>query len=214
MPDAVTTSTTPARPETAVTPAPTTTPRRGVTILLVDPDDDGRERVRRWLHEDGYRVVGLPRLDAAEATLADVTPEIVIIDAAALADGCPGRLAHAFPVVLVIPADYDTAGLAHLDVRIDACLIKPLRPIELLARVAAAVRARRRELAEMGLRELRGEQARMWTVLLDFSRAMGRALSLDEVIERLVLVAAQMTCSRRVSLMLPDDDRETLRIVK
>jgi len=62
--------------------------------------------------------------------------------------------------------------------------------------------------------ELRGEQARMWTVLLDFSRSLSRVLDLDTVLDRIVTAAAQMTCSRRVSLMLPDEQKEYLTIAK
>jgi len=68
--------------------------------------------------------------------------------------------------------------------------------------------------ARPDLNDLRGEQARMWTVLLDFSRSMGREMSLEVVLEKIVSTAAQLTCSRRVSLMLPDDDLEHLRIAE
>ncbi|MHC4947711.1 MAG: SpoIIE family protein phosphatase [Planctomycetota bacterium] len=61
---------------------------------------------------------------------------------------------------------------------------------------------------------LRGEQARMWNVLLDFSRSMARALDIETVLTEIVETAAVMTCSRRVSLMLPDERNEHLRIVK
>ncbi|MEE8550624.1 MAG: hypothetical protein V3T08_05145, partial [Gemmatimonadota bacterium] len=69
-------------------------------------------------------------------------------------------------------------------------------------------------LAAAAIRELRGEQARMWTVLLDFSRSLSRVLDLDTVLDRIVTAAAQMTCSRRVSLMLPDEQKEYLTIAK
>ena len=58
----------------------------------------------------------------------------------------------------------------------------------------------------------RGEQARMWNVLLDFARSMGRAQDFDAVLERIVMAAAEITCSRRVSLMLPDEDHQFLTI--
>ena len=69
-------------------------------------------------------------------------------------------------------------------------------------------------LTTAAMRELRGEQARMWTVLLDFSRSLSRVLDLDTVLDRIVTAAAQMTCSRRVSLMLPDEQKEYLTIAK
>ena len=69
-------------------------------------------------------------------------------------------------------------------------------------------------LTTVAMRELRGEQARMWTVLLDFSRSLSRVLDLDTVLDRIVTAAAQMTCSRRVSLMLPDEQKEYLTIAK
>ena len=62
--------------------------------------------------------------------------------------------------------------------------------------------------------DLRAEQARMWNVLLDFCRSMGRALDIDTVLEQIVTTAAEMTCSRRVSLMLPDEHQQFLTIAK
>ena len=62
--------------------------------------------------------------------------------------------------------------------------------------------------------DLRAEQARMWNVLLDFCRSMGRALDIDTVLEQIVATAAEMTCSRRVSLMLPDERQQFLTIAK
>lgn len=59
---------------------------------------------------------------------------------------------------------------------------------------------------------LRGEQARMWTALLDFSQRVTRHNTIDDILDAIVDTAAELTCSRRISLMLPDDAGRNLRI--
>jgi len=51
-------------------------------------------------------------------------------------------------------------------------------------------------------------------VLLDFSRTVTRITDLEALLAKIVDTAAEMTCSRRVSLMLPDETQQYLKIVK
>jgi phosphoserine phosphatase len=117
------------------------------------------------------------------------------------------------PVLLVVPgAQPEISGT--LEATVDECLTSPIRDWELLLRVRSMIRLRhyRLELAES--RGLHGEQTRMWGVLLDFSRSVGTFIGQDALLEQIVRTAAEMTSSRRVSLMLPDEEQQHLTIAR
>jgi phosphoserine phosphatase len=93
---------------------------------------------------------------------------------------------------------------------VDDCFTAPFHPEEVSLRISAVdeLARQRRQLVEH--HDLRGEQTRMWNVLLDFARSMTRVMDIEDVFEQIVTTAAQLTCSRRVSLMLPDEGQEHL----
>jgi len=70
------------------------------------------------------------------------------------------------------------------------------------------------ELELLRSNEIRSEQARALAVLLEFSQSLVAAECRDTVLEKTVAVAAKLTCSHRVSIMLPEDESCSLRIVK
>ena len=63
-------------------------------------------------------------------------------------------------------------------------------------------------------RNLLGEHARAMSALLDFSEQMAVATDLDTVLDVTLDTTAQLLCSRRVSIMLPDAEGEFLTIAR
>jgi phosphoserine phosphatase len=214
----------------AIKQAPTAAPgrsadqtpeRRGGRVLLVDPDPESRSSHRADLAEAGYRVMPVGTRAEADAIIAQDSPDVVVLDASLCHPddaALPVRRGDSPrpPVTAIVLAHPGTPldSVAASGMRIDACLLRPVATRELLLHVEAAIRWHDQRLAPLALRELRGDQARMWNVLLDFCRSTGRELDLDSVLERIVTAASQMTCSRRVSLMLPDEKHEYLTIAK
>ncbi len=199
-------------------------PHRGEqrpSVLIVDPNPRCQDFCRQILGEAGFEVGQAAGSAEAQDLIEQRPPDVILVDAAA----CHGDVrawAHCLkaspltrdvPLILIAPAD-PAEVTADLDAGVDDCIMKPLRDGELLLRVRSAARLRQHRREELALRELRGEQARMWGVLLDFSRSMARVMDLDTVLERIVTKAAEMTSSRRVSLMLPDESRKYLTIAK
>ncbi len=200
-------------------------PHRGEqrpSVLIVDPDPRCQDFCRQILGEAGFEVGQAAGSAEAQDLIEQRPPDVILVDAAA----CHGDVrawAHCLkaspltrdvPLILIVPADSPAEATADLDAGVDDCIMKPLRDGELVLRVRSAARLRQHRREELVLRELRGEQARMWGVLLDFSRSMARVMDLDTVLERIVTKAAEMTSSRRVSLMLPDESRKYLTIAK
>ena len=96
----------------------------------------------------------------------------------------------------------------------DEVLSMPIHPHELLGRVHTMACLQKLTLDHKENMNMRAEQSRMWNVLHSFARSASSITDLDDLLEKLVATAAELTCSRRVSIMLPDENHEYLRITK
>ncbi len=123
-----------------VTPAP---PRLRVLVAAPHPADVGA--VASALGTAGHEVVTAYRLDSALARLVEERPDVVIVDPA-LADATPGETIGRFRgygdaplLVLADVGDEEVVGAA-LDAGAVDVVGRPIRPLELLARVARIAR--------------------------------------------------------------------------
>ncbi|HEY5211220.1 MAG TPA: response regulator [Stellaceae bacterium] len=127
--------------------ATATSGRSGETLLVVDDDSDVREIICSFLIELGYDVTEAPHGEAALAALAEMTPDLLIVDFA-----MPGMNGAELAVaarqknenqrILFLSGFVDTAVL---DAAVGAAplLRKPFRPGELATAVRAALEDRR-----------------------------------------------------------------------
>ncbi len=195
---------------------------RQMRVTLMIPDRFTRALYRRYLDEAGYAVT---EVDGPSGVLVPNTREpadIIILDAVehhaeviGIVKGLKGNpLTQDIPVLALVAEsnDVDMAGLTGSVV--DDCLVKPARQWELLMRVRGMVRLGRHRQELRSSRSLHGEQARNWEVLLEFTRSVARAASLDTLLDEIIHAATVMTSSRRVSLMLPDEDETHLTIAR
>jgi phosphoserine phosphatase len=211
MPDATRTST--------IAPSAPTTGPAGGSVLIVDADGAARGSCRAILEGTGYDVLEAVSLDEALAALAHDAPSTILLDAGSGGAACwraaSQRLKLAARgaeprIVLALDAEAAIGDRSLADTWIDDWLVKPVRARDLLLRVGGVANVQDR----LALRNLRGDQTRMWNVLLEFSRSTSRVLELDTILEELVRTAAAMTGSRRVSIMLPDEAGRFLRIAR
>ena len=197
------------------------TPRaQGATVVVVDQVPEARAFLRGILQDAGHHVEeavdGASALRLVERTL----PDVVVMDAASCLEGLAmwmrrlkgNMTTRDTPVLLIVPAG--DQWNPHLEPCVDECIEKPAAERELLRRVRSMTRLRqlRHELVQS--RSLRGEQTRIWGVLLEFAQSVDKITDLDELFGQIVATATEMTSSRRVSLMLPDEDEQYLTIVK
>ena len=191
-------------------------------VLVVDDDASARALYRKLLTREGYEVIdaadGADALNAA----AQAMPHVIVMDAVMPnMDGleCTRRMKASLTTrdipVIMASALTDTADVvAGLEAGADEYVAKPIRLREFLLRVRSMARLRCGSLELIRSNEVRGEQARVLTHLLDFCRELSEARTLDAILDRLVTVTADVLCSRRVCVMLPDEDGTCLRIAK
>ncbi len=193
---------------------------RLLRVALVIPDQSTRELYRRYLQDAGYAV--MEALDRSRVLVPDerAPVDLIVLDAEQQYDemlDIAQRLnanprTHDIPILALVAEGQEVQTPGSLESAVDDCLVKPVRQWELLIRVRSMVRLRQHRLELLNSRSLHGEQTRSWEVLLEFTRAVPRSPSLDVLLDRIVHAAAIMTSSRRISLMLPDEEQKHLTI--
>ncbi|MGE5138193.1 MAG: GAF domain-containing protein [Rudaea sp.] len=179
-------------------------------ILLLEPDAGTRDTVLRLLDEAGYRVEPAADCEEALSRASGSRPDLLLCRLSAQdktgyqAFGELRRLNPALVgVVLAAYSDWEAAAEA-LRSGFSGFLFAPFEPRELLAAVSAALQQE----------ELRRENARLRALvpLYELSRAFTGTGELEEVLEQIVTTARSETHAEVVSLMLLEEDEETLSI--
>ena len=202
-----------------VEPGPADSPTK---VLVVDDDPSACSLCRHILQREGYEVSeACDGLDAL-AQVARCLPDLIVMDAVMpRLDGleCTRRLkadpgTREIPIIMVSARAKAEDIEAGLEAGVDEYITKPFKHKEFILRVRSMARLYRGRAELMRSNEARGEQARAMGVLLELSRDLITARSLDTIVERVVEVAAELLCSRRISVMLPDPEGEHLIIAK
>lgn len=191
-----------------------------IQVLVADDDKQIRLLSRKILERAGHVVIeaanGLEALDKIRAE----TPDVILmdIDMPGL-DGleCTRRL-KADPATLSIPVIILSAAAeaqsieAGLEAGAEEYLTKPFRHRELVLRVRSMAQAYRNRTALTNSNTVRREQARALQVLLNLSCGLLGESDFNQLLEKIVTAAAALTSSHRVSIMLPDEKKECLKI--
>jgi sigma-B regulation protein RsbU (phosphoserine phosphatase) len=194
---------------------------RDLGVVVVDPVPETRAFYRGILETAGYGVEESGDGAEALALIERSQPQVVVVDGAAgneqTLDWARRLKSNPFtcdiPVLLVV-AGHRPQITGEIESTVDECLSHPVRDWELLLRVRSMIRLRQHRLELSENRSLHGEQARMWSALTDFTRSVSRLQGHETLFACIVETAAEMTCSRRVSLMLPDEKQEYLTIAR
>ncbi len=115
------------------------------TVLVCDDDEDIRSVLEIYLKQEGYRVIRASNgLEAVEA-VAGQTVHLVVLDIMMpMMDGIQAtvkiREASNVPILFLSAKSEDTDRILGLNMGGDDYITKPFNPVELLARVRAALR--------------------------------------------------------------------------
>jgi two-component system phosphate regulon response regulator OmpR len=117
----------------------------GKRVLLVDDDQKLLKLVKEYLEGYGFPVLTLPDGSAVMKTIAEQSPDIIILDIMLPEkDGLDIlkeiRAQYALPVIMLTAKGEDADRIVGLELGADDYLPKPFNPRELLARVKAVLR--------------------------------------------------------------------------
>ena len=114
-------------------------------LLVVDDDRALRDRLSRYLTEQGFQVTAVADGKEMDAFLAKQTPDAVIMDL--MLPGEDGlslerrlRARQDLPIIMLSARGEDVDRIIGLEVGADDYLPKPFNPRELLARIRAVLR--------------------------------------------------------------------------
>ena len=116
-------------------------------ILLVEDDARLRERLARYLANEGFRVTAAENAADARAKLAFINPDLMVLDVMMpgesglqLTESIRRDHGHDLPVLLLTARGAPEDRIAGFDAGADDYLGKPFEPRELLLRIRALLR--------------------------------------------------------------------------
>jgi two-component system response regulator VanR len=118
-------------------------------ILVVDDEREIADLVELYLNNEGYTVVkcytASEALDCvAEATFDLALLDVMLPDISGLEICQRIREAHTYPIIMLTAKDTEIDKITGLTIGADDYIIKPFRPLELVARVKAQLRRYKR----------------------------------------------------------------------
>ena len=173
-------------------------------ILIVEDDPLMGDLLRRYLEREGFRVTIAETGEEAVRLFGELNPDVVILDLM-LPDMDGFDLCRDFSekgsMVLILTArDADEDKIVGLEIGADDYVTKPFNMRELLARVKALLRRRRKALQASGVRrvgdfEIREEERRIYLkgkpldltakeylILRKILTSRGRVLTREEIV--------------------------------
>lgn len=194
---------------------PSVSQHEGGVVLVVDDDAEQRILCKKILDRAGYKVI--EAVDGVDALLKIKThsPDVVLMDVVMPnMDGleCTREIKNNHDIrhipIIIASSRTDASDIvAGLEAGADEYLTKPINPRELVLRIRSMLRLKT-ELSDYNA--FRGEQSRALELISDFAGEMAILETTREVINRTVTVLAILTCSRRVCVLMPDQDQKSL----
>ncbi len=190
------------------------------TVLIVEDDPASQKLSRFALERLGWQIELASTAREALEFCYDAIPDLIVLDVQ-LPDQSGLSVAEKIrkapkteliPIVMLSACDSPEEIKAGLAAGADAYLTKPIDPEELGLRVKSLSRLHRtwRELQQG--RGVLGEQTRILGLLLDLTAALARTEKLDMILRHTINAAADITFCRRISIMLPDRENNSLYI--
>ena len=194
---------------------------RQATVMVLHHHEQTRKHYRSILDRDPYRVVEATNSSEALDRINHCPPAVIVLE-----DPTPDRDLSLVRQLKANPATQGTSVLLigqDLDDHIvheamlagaDEYMTKRFHPHELLLRVRSMIQLNHCHRKITHVNEIRSEQARMLTLVLAYTRMLAATSDLDTILDQTVAVTAELTLSRRVSIMLPDASLQYLTVAK
>ncbi|MAE64867.1 MAG: hypothetical protein CMJ18_11415 [Phycisphaeraceae bacterium] len=188
-------------------------------VFLISRDDATVDACRNAARRGGLSLHEIASAEDMADAMREARPHLIVVDRQFRErDGESEFVAQMKddPCTRDVPFIAVSDDLAALvdDESFDDCMRRPVHSDDALFRFRSTLRLHEARMEFTRERHLRGEQARVWTAIFDLSRVLQRSVELDSILEATIAAAADVSCSRRISIMLPDDAGEYLVIAQ
>lgn len=195
-------------------------------ILVVDDEEHLRFILNAHLTQAGFHVLtatnGHEALQIAKAEL----PDVVVMDVSMpFMDGLTATrqfksdpVTRGIPIIMLTGRSSTNDLVRGLEAGAQEYLSKPFEMAELIARVRTVFNlARSHKQVEELNRKLEEEverKTRRLQILYDFMRALSDAKTREDILDLVIQCIRDTTGSKRISVMMPDPDRDALVCVR
>lgn len=189
-----------------------------VRILLAEQDAPLRRQWTQLLGDSGMEVVEVGHGHDVLSVGRESPFDVLILDAEL--PGMSGLecvkvlkdepATAEVPTLLVVPPGTEPAAESLLTAGADDLLVKPLGAASLILRAESLARSYRAKLALIQNCKVQDAQKSAFSRLYSFSQSLSRCPTLDDVLEKTLSVAAELTQCNRVCVMMPDPPHENL----
>ena len=191
-------------------------------IVVLDSNDTTRTLCRKLLEQSGYEVFEATDGPDGMELVRENKPAVVLIEVSEPAlDGvaCVRQLkndvvARDISVIVVSARSNSDEITAAMQAGADEYVAKPFKHRELIYRVRSMSRLYQSKSLLNQSNTVRATQAQALAVTLELTRHLAGAIDLDKALEHILSAAAELTSSRRISIMLPDENDEHLVVAK
>jgi len=196
--------------------------RKSPRVLVVDDDESFCRLCRQLLEDEGFTVDEVVNGIEALKHIDHRHPDVILLDALMPEmDGyeCARQLkadpkTRDIPLIMVSSQAETDDILTGLEAGVDDYITKPINHREFILRVQSMARLHLDRLALLRSNRIRSEQARTLSLMLDLSRSLAQSNDIDLILERIMLMTIELTGSRRVLILLPDEKNpDVLRMV-
>jgi diguanylate cyclase (GGDEF)-like protein len=210
----------PSAPRKAIPHAepPAADTRDGPCVLLVEDNRTSRMVYRGCLEKRGCRIVEVENGAEALTAVTRHHPDLILMDVMMpVMDGieCTRRLkgdaqTSDIPIIMISARNDPASVLAGLEAGAEEYLSKPIRTTELTARVRSMLRLRSERRDLLRSYQLRAEQVRFLTILVDLCRMLTGRDTVDAVFDTGLCAIAEVSGGSRAALLVPDAGRRQL----
>ncbi|MHC5108656.1 MAG: diguanylate cyclase [Planctomycetota bacterium] len=196
--------------------------RSNRTVLIADSDRTAAKHYVEALRSEGYQIHVAWDGPSVLAEAQSTPPDVMVLSASLpklSGTQCTNLLKTDFatkdiPVILIRNQSQEHGLAACLDAGADECIPSPVDDVELSLRVRSMCRQADQHRALVQSYQMRGEQSRILSLLLDFCRSLSNSDELDAMLDAVIKATVEITSSRHISILVTDAAEENLTVAR
>ncbi|MCG8403925.1 MAG: diguanylate cyclase [Phycisphaerales bacterium] len=193
-----------------------------IGALILNGGARFRKECRNLLESESVEVAAANGEPDVLTVVKSTKPDVILMDAMSSESNLLNCLktlktdagTRDVPVVLIGEENGDEKVITAALGFIDGHITRPLHPQKVVRRLKLLAQLYRGQI-ELSFRNKRYEQQRrVMSLLIDFSRSLAAALSLNAVLKKTISMMSELTGCRRISIMFPDEQKKNLVIAE